>query len=228
MCNKPISPNILECFPKRRAREDGLFNARTNMVLVVNGLAAIAATSAMSQGGISPVLFVVIAIVVINGLWTLYAPGPAMYIHFLGESLDSTPDELLRKDVADAREWRLLKRDPLRIRPTWLMARVIPPLLLGTWVAAAMGSIISKFLCTGWTSIILMFLCAGWIRGLIALVLGPVIGATVAVVFVYLARPPKRSLCNICYRLFESDSTTKHECNRCRNTPGRTLIHNMP
>ena len=209
MCNESSSRDtLLECFRKRRAREDSLFNTRTNLVLVANGLAAIAATSAPPVEGTSPVPFVVVAILIFNLLWTLYAPDPATYIRFLGKCLESTPDELIREDVMAACTWRRIKLPfklpwdiaeigGFRIGPTGLMARVIPPLLLGTWLAGVVGEFIWKLPGIGGS-------------GRIAFWLGLFIGGFLAAVAAWFARPPKRDLCNSCYRLFEPGS--EHEC----------------
>jgi beta-phosphoglucomutase-like phosphatase (HAD superfamily) len=152
----------LDVYRERRSREDDLFFARTNIILVFNSLAAIA----MFTQDAPRCLYYVAAlfVLVLNLLWALYSPDPVTFISLLSKKLKEEPDERIRGYIVGAftypsPEW-LFAGKGFRISPTWLMGRVVPPLLLLAWSAGGI-------LATKPRSWLLWFVLAGILIGVL-------------------------------------------------------------
>jgi beta-phosphoglucomutase-like phosphatase (HAD superfamily) len=130
------SAGALDAYRERRSREDKLFFARTNIILVFNSLAAIAVSRSPSALLCYSTVFVVL---VVNFLWALYSPDPVTFIGLLSRKLKEEPDEKIRSYIIKAFTYRrpgwLFGSNGRRIGPGWLMGRVVPPLLFLAWSA---------------------------------------------------------------------------------------------
>ncbi|MBI3417936.1 MAG: hypothetical protein HY043_21815 [Verrucomicrobia bacterium] len=120
-----------ERFRHRVEYEDELLNARTTIVLELNGLAAIAVGLPLPQ---PTRLCIVIIMMIIDAVWISLAAEAAQFITKLSNKLrennDSAPsDEVFRWQVVD---------QPGRIGPTKFFGVVMPLLLFLGWVFAVL------------------------------------------------------------------------------------------
>ena len=143
---------------RRIEYEDTLLNSRTNIVLVLNGLAAVAITQARG-----PKLLIVFIITIINMLWIVCAREAQKVIFNLSTELNKLglpPDEKIRKQTTERKIitpllaitkinilWKLFwrckdVRDEYRISPTQYISEYIPWILLIGWVIGTLVSIV--------------------------------------------------------------------------------------
>jgi len=106
-------------FRSRLDRENDLLNSRTNVVLVLNGLAAV--TVGLDQ---APRTLITVMIILLNLLWVLCAQDAKRYIQRLLEQVKNDPDEALRQRVLGTR----------RLGTTNLIGFFVPVILLMGWL----------------------------------------------------------------------------------------------
>jgi hypothetical protein len=129
MTTTPLSKDDGERFRHRVEYEDDLLNTRMNIILTMNGLAAVAVGLALP----GPARFIVAIIMIIaDAFWIPRAVEASRFIGALTQRLKDSkeaapPDELFR--------WEVVHR-PHRVGTTKFMAVVIPSLLLAGWVVA--------------------------------------------------------------------------------------------
>ena len=124
-----LSKDDAERFRRRIEYEDALLNTRTDLVLTINGLAAVAVSLSLPPfiRGI-----VAVIIIVIDLLWIPRALEASRFISALSGRLKESPDTTPSDEVF---RWDVVYR-PKRIGTTKFIAVVIPFLLLIGWSIA--------------------------------------------------------------------------------------------
>ena len=130
MSTAPLSKEDAERFRQRVEYEDELLNTRLNIVLTLNGLAAVAVGLAIPSAAR---MIVVALMIVINTLWIPRAFEAARFISALVQRLKASPETA---PVDEAFRWTVV-RSRRRVGSTKFLAVVIPSLLLAGWLAAA-------------------------------------------------------------------------------------------
>lgn len=133
MDNPQLSKEDAETFRNRIEYEDELLNSRTNIILTMNGLAAVAAGLSLSGPARLSIAIIMISV---NVLWIPRALEASKFIGALvgrmKESKSSAPiDEVFR--------WDLVHR-PKRMGTTVFVAVVVPSLLLLGWIVGVLGA----------------------------------------------------------------------------------------
>jgi hypothetical protein len=131
MANMPLSKEDGERFRRRVEYEDDLLNTRMNIILTMNGLAAVAVGLSLPAPAR---LIVAIIMIIADASWIPRALEASRFIgaltQRLKESRDTAPsDEVFR--------WEIVHR-PRRVGTTKFMAVVIPSLLLAGWIVAVL------------------------------------------------------------------------------------------
>lgn len=136
MTDKELSKEDTIALRDRVKYEDQLFNARTTIVLALNGLMAVAASLSLPGG---TRLSIALVIIVVNALWILCARETKLYVKKitlrLKQSKHLSIDEKIRFEFQEGRR---------RIRPTNFMCIIVPSLLTGGWI---LGLILSFLDC---------------------------------------------------------------------------------
>jgi hypothetical protein len=133
MSEYALTKEAAEMFRRRVEYEDVLLNTRTNIVLTLNGLVAVAASFTHSV----PIrLSIVVVIIISNILWLWCALDARWFISKLSEELrrsnEIPADEAFRHKVQEGR---------LRIGTTRYMSTYLPGLLLVAWAGGLLLSI---------------------------------------------------------------------------------------
>lgn len=123
---KQLSHQDAEQFRRRVEYEDGLLNTRTNLVLTLNGLGAVAVALALPP----PARLLIAALmIIIDVCWIVCAIDSLWFIRELTQALkhsDAKPaDEAFRYEVQQGR---------FRIRPTLFVSIIMPLLILVAWI----------------------------------------------------------------------------------------------
>jgi hypothetical protein len=128
MCESQIQE-----YNERRQTEDGLLNARSNMIIAANGLAAVAIGQniPLACKGI-----VGAAILMTNVLWLIRAIEARQFIRALVEKVASLPSEILRNEVV------VSKRRFKIISSSCVFAICVPILLLMAWTGGLIVGLI--------------------------------------------------------------------------------------
>lgn len=136
MTDKELSKEDTIALRDRVKYEDQLFNARTTIVLALNGLMAVAASLSLPSGAR---LSIALVIIVVNALWILCALETKLYVKEITLRLEQSKhlsiDEKIRFEFQKGRR---------RIRPTNFMCIIVPSLLTGGWI---LGLILSFLDC---------------------------------------------------------------------------------
>ena len=136
MTDKELSKEDTIALRDRVKYEDQLFNARTTIVLALNGLMAVAASLSLPGG---TRLSIALVIIVVNALWILCAHETKLYVKKitlrLQQSKHLSIDEKIRFEFQKRRH---------RIKPTTFMCIIVPSLLTGGWI---LGLILSFLDC---------------------------------------------------------------------------------
>lgn len=133
MSNSNLNENDAATVRERVKYEDQLFNARSTIILTLNGLMAVAASLQLPDGAR---LAVAIVIIVINILWINVALDAKQYIQELTLRLKASDHKPIDEDIRFA-----LQEGKKRISPTNFMCIVVPSLLLAGWI---LGLVLSK------------------------------------------------------------------------------------
>ena len=136
MTDKELSKEDTIALRDRVKYEDQLFNARTTIVLALNGLMAVAASLSLPGG---TRLSIALVIIVVNALWILCARETKLYVKEitlrLVQSKHLSIDEKIRFEFQEDRR---------SIKPTNFMCIIVPSLLTGGWI---LGLILSFLDC---------------------------------------------------------------------------------
>ena len=136
MTDKELSKEDTIALRDRVKYEDQLFNARTTIVLALNGLMAVAASLSLPGG---TRLSIALVIIVVNALWILCARETKLYVKEITLRLKQSKylsiDEKIRFEFQEGRR---------RIRPTNFMCIIVPFLLTVGWI---LGLILSFLDC---------------------------------------------------------------------------------
>ncbi len=127
MTAEPNTPDEPSCYRHRIEYETNILNSRTNIVLVLNGLAAVAAN--LDSAPQHVIVVIAVVIILVNVLWIVCARESRHYLKKLTIAwwdAGPTPDEKIRNKLT-ARSWRL--------SPTRFISFVVPVLLLMGWIA---------------------------------------------------------------------------------------------
>lgn len=129
MADERQSKDALRAYRDRMKYEDKLLNTRTNIVIAMNGLAAVAVGLKLQS---SAKIVVAGAVIVIDLIWTVCASDALYFIGRLSEELRDSknlavavPDEAFRHKV---------QRGRFRLGTSRFVAVVIPGLLFIAWV----------------------------------------------------------------------------------------------
>ena len=136
MTDKELSKEDTIALRDRVKYEDQLFNARTTIVLALNGLMAVAASLSLPGG---TRLSIALVIIVVNALWILCARETKLYVKKitlrLKQSKHLSIDEKIRFEFQEGRR---------RIRPTNFMCIIVPSLLTGGWILGLILSLLDS------------------------------------------------------------------------------------
>ena len=130
MSNITFTKEDAAAYRKRVEYEDGLLNTRTNNVLTLNGLAAVAVGLPIPATGR---VCAVVVIALVDVLWLLCGIEASRFITALTKKLKDAqdvapPDERFR--------WQFLGDRRGLLPPTKYVAIILPALLLVGWLAA--------------------------------------------------------------------------------------------
>ena len=122
-----LSPEEIGHYRRRVEYEDGLLNARTNLVLTLNGLGAVAVALALPP---MARLLIAALMIIIDVCWITCAIDTWRFIRELTLAVKGVdakpPDEELRYKMQQSR---------FRISPTKFVSIIMPLLILFAWIA---------------------------------------------------------------------------------------------
>ena len=121
-----LAPEDVTELRERVHYEDQLLNSRTNIVLTLNGLMAIAASFSLPTGA---KLVLAIVIIVVDALWIVCSLDAKHYIKLLTVRINESGKAPISERIREED-----KQDRFRIGSTRFMTLVIPSLLLTGWV----------------------------------------------------------------------------------------------
>lgn len=127
MLDEKLSAEDVAAYRRRVEYEDGLLNSRTNTVLTLNGLGAIAIGLPLSYGSHVSLVLVVI---IIDALWLYCAFEASRFITAFKKEIKAAGDIA----PADERFRYEIFGEHYRLSPTKYVAIIIPALLLTGWL----------------------------------------------------------------------------------------------